>query len=71
MSQAEIVAWMQANPGPHTAYDIAEGLGQTSKVVMTGMNRLRRWGDVVVVGSAPYGSGRRCANLYELTEGRR
>lgn len=71
MSQAEIVAWMRANPGPHTAFDIAEGLGyQDSKNVMTGMTRLRKWGDVVVVGTARH-KGRRSTYLYVLTEGRR
>ena len=68
MSQAEIVAWMRANPGPHTAFDIAEGTGQTVKVVMTGMTRLRKWGDVTVVGLAARRSGRKTATLYELAE---
>lgn len=72
MSQAEIVAWMRANPGPHTAFDIAEGLGyQDPKNVMTGMTRLRKWGDVVVVGTARHGSGRRSTYLYMLKEAQR
>lgn len=72
MAQEEIVAWMRANPGPCTAFDIADGAGLTVKVAMTGLTRLRKWGDVTIVGvrrrEGCAGGG---ASVYILTEERR
>jgi hypothetical protein len=39
LSQEEVVQWMTQNPGPHTVYEIAQGLSTTESVVRGHLNR--------------------------------
>lgn len=51
MGQVTTLEWIRANPGAHTAREIADGTGDSIKVVSSGIFRLRRWGDVICIGT--------------------
>jgi len=57
-----VLAWMGANPGPHTTREIAEGMGQRRDNVCRSLASLRRFR---YVQCTPTPKGR--AYMWELT----